>query len=192
MRRRSRDGFADCSSLFLALGTVVTQVFASVSDMKISRWVERIYEENDVGRGIGTTVAGAAGLAAYLHWADWVVAAFVAIIVFPVSRILASAVESYWRHSRKRTYDKDRVKDLFDSLGSQEKAVVQAFVWHGGSVITWKECNESPHFSAAGIESLISRDMMHASMTADGMRETFVLDAQLFDYAQTVLPNEPF
>ena len=30
------------------------------------------------------------------------------------------------------------------------------------------------------------------SMTADGMRETFVLDAQLFEYAQSVLPNEPF
>ena len=42
------------------------------------------------------------------------------------------------------------------------------------------------------IESLINRDLMHASVTADGMTETFVLDTQLFDYAQTVLPNEPF
>ena len=33
---------------------------------------------------------------------------------------------------------------------------------------------------------------MHASVTADGMTETFALDTHLFNHAQKVLPNVPF
>ena len=120
------------------------------------------------------------------------VAGFVTIIVFPMGRILASAIHSHWNQSRERNRSMDQLKDLFDQFGREERAVIQAFVWHGGSVITWGECNRSPHFSAAGIESLINRDLMHASVTADAMTETFALDTQLFDYAQKTLPKSPF
>ena len=62
--------------------------------MTIDRWLERIYGESDLGRGIGTAAAGAAALASYLYWNDWVVTACVGIIVYPVGRILASAIQS--------------------------------------------------------------------------------------------------
>ena len=163
-----------------------------VEAMSLNRWLERVYSESDTGRGVATSLAGATGLTSYLYWDDWVVAGFSAIIAFPIVRISVSAIHFRWNRSRERDRSRGQLKDLLDSLGSEEKAVVQAFVWHGGSVITWGQCNQSPHFSAAGIESLINRDLMHASVTADGMTETFVLDTQLFDYAQTVLPNEPF
>ena len=160
--------------------------------MNLSRWVDRIYRESDIGRGIATSVAGAAGLATYLRWADWVIAFFVAIIVFPIARILASTFHSHWRLSRKRTYSRDQVKKFFEKLGSEERTVVEAFVYHGGSVVTWDECNRSQHFSAAGIESLISRGLIHVTVTADGMTEAFALDTKLFDYAQTVVTDIPF
>ena len=160
--------------------------------MNLDRWIERVYSESDIGRGIATSAAGAAGLTTYLYWGDWVVAGFVTIIVFPIGRILASAIHSHWNRSRERNRNRGQLKDLLDNLGSEERAVVQAFVWHGGSVITWGECNQSPHFSAVGIESLINRDLMHASVTADGMTETFALDTHLFNHAQKVLPNVPF
>ena len=163
-----------------------------VMGLNLNRWLERVYSENDTGRVVATSLAGATGLTTYLYWDDWVVAGFSAIITFPIVRLSASALHSRWNRLRERDRSRGQLKDLLDSLGSEEKAVVQAFVWHGGSVITWGQCNQSPHFSAAGIESLINRDLMHASVTADGMTETFVLDTQLFDYAQTVLPNEPF
>ena len=137
-----------------------------VTDMNLDRWVERLYNESDIGRGIATTVAGTAGLTTYLYWDDWVVAAFVTIIVFPGVRILASTTESYRIQSRERSYSRGQIKELFKNLGSKEKAVVQAFVWHGDSVITWRECNELSYFSAAGIESLINRGLMHATVTA--------------------------
>ena len=121
----------------------------------------------------------------YLWRGDGVIAAFVTIIVFPIARILGAAIHSRWKQSQ------DPMKGLFESLGSEEKAVVRGFVSHGGTVMTWREADRSNPVSGAGIESLIARDLMHTSVRADGMRETFVLDAQLFDYAQKVLPDDP-
>ena len=159
--------------------------------MNLDRWAARVYDENDIGRGIATTLAAVGGLSTYLYWGDWVVAAFVAIIVFPVSRIATSAIHSRWARSRERRRTKGQMEDLFESLGSEERATVQAFVWHGGSVMTWSECNHSSHVSVAGIESLLNRDLVYMTMTADLASEAFSLDTQLFDYAQKVLPNEP-
>ena len=160
--------------------------------MNFDRWADRVYSESDFGRSIATTAAGVAGLASYLYWNDWVVTACVGIIVFPVGRILASAVHSHWVQSRQQSHSKDQVKELFDNLGREEQDVVQAFVWHGGKFITWSESNRSSYFSSSGIDSLISRDLIHVSVTAYGMREAFVLDTELFEYAQSVLPNFPF
>ena len=159
--------------------------------MNLDRWIERIYSENDIGRGVATTISGITGLASYLYWNDWVIACFVAVIVFPVSRIVASTIHSRLIESRKHDHSKE-IKDLFEKLSHEERQVVQAFVWHGGCVMTWSECNESPSISVAGIESLINRDQIHTTVTADGIRETFVLNTELFDYARTVLPNFPF
>ena len=159
--------------------------------MNFDRWIERIYSENDIGRGVATTISGISGLASYLYWDDWVIACFVAIIIFPVSKIVTSTIHSRLIESRKYGHSKE-IRGLFEKLSHEEKQVVQAFVWHGGSVMTWGESNESPSISVAGIESLINRDLIHTTVTADGMHETFVLDTELFDYAQTVLPKAPF
>ena len=112
--------------------------------MTLDRWIERIYSDRDIGRGIATSAAGAIGLTTYLYWEDLVVAGFVTIIVFPIGRILASAIHSHWNQSRERNRSMEQLKDLVDTLGREERAVIQAFVWHGGSVITWGECNRSP------------------------------------------------
>lgn len=84
----------------LRLGKTFRELMA---DMNFGQWVERIYGENDFGRGIATSIAGSAGLAAYLYWGDWVIAAFVGIIIFPIGRILASAIHSRWIRSQERS-----------------------------------------------------------------------------------------
>ena len=159
--------------------------------MDLDRWIERIYSERDVGRGVATSTSGATGLLTYLLSGDWVVSGFVAVIVFPIARIAASSFHSHWNQTRERTHSMDELRDLFDGLGSEEKAVVHAFVRHGGSVITWREFNRSQDFSHIGIESLINRGVASMGMMADGMTETFVLDTDLFAYAQKAFPQEP-
>ena len=158
-----------------------------MSDMKLDKWIERIYGETDFGANIAIGAAGGAGLAMYLYGQDVAVAGFVAIIAFPTVKVLASAAHSNWNESREQRRTRHQLEKLFDNLGREEKAVVQAFVWHGGSVIRWAECNRSQHFSSAGIESLMNRGLVREAVTADGMKETFVLDTELFDYAQEVL-----
>ena len=159
--------------------------------MNINRWIELIYNERDFGRGVATTVAGVTGLVIYLYQSDWAIAVFSAIIIFPVIKIVATSIHSHWVRSRQRTYSREQMAELFEKLSSEEQAVVQAFVRHGGSVVTWGEVNRSPHFSAPGIESLVNRSLVQSTVTVDGMTEAFALDTELFDYAQAALPNKP-
>ena len=86
--------------------------------MDLNWLVERVYNERDPGRGIATSAAGTTGLTTYLYWEDWVVAGFVTIIVFPIGRILASAIHSHWNQSRERNRSMDQLKDLFDTSAS--------------------------------------------------------------------------
>jgi len=46
----------------------------------IEKWADRVYSETDFGRSVATSVAGVIGLAVYLIFGDWVIAAFSSII----------------------------------------------------------------------------------------------------------------
>lgn len=52
--------------------------------------------------------------------------------------------------------------------------------------MTWTQMNNEAAPSA-GVESLIHRELLRTSTTADGMRETFVINESIFDIA-----NEKF
>ncbi len=160
--------------------------------MNLGRWIERIYTEGGFERNLATSVAGVVGLLIYLQLDDSVTAAFAALIAFPLVKIVAAPIRSRWIRSQERRRSQDAIRDLFDSLGSEERAVVQAFVWHGGVAVAWGESDRFGQFSVTGVESLSNRGLLRSSFTEDGMAETFVLDTELFDYARTVLPAVPF
>lgn len=141
----------------------------------LDKWAERVYTETDFGRSVATSVAGAVGLVVYLFVDDWVIAAFSAIIAFPIARIVASGL-----HTRSSGRYAERV---YEQLSDGEKDVVQGFVDAGGCVLTWGQVNKMS-VPSASVESLIQRRLLWTSMTADGMRETFVLDDALFDVGQ--------
>jgi hypothetical protein len=144
------------------------------------RWAERIYSENDVGRSIATAAAGAAGLVVYLTVRDWVVAAFSAIIIFPLVRLVSTAVQSKLKATIAQRTAQDHASKSFQKLTDQEHQVVQAFVEAGGCVLTWSHVNQL-HLPYTAIESLIQRGVLTTSMAADSMTETFVLDSVVFD-----------
>ena len=160
--------------------------------MNFDRWVERIYTESDFGRSIATTGAGVAALATYLYWSDWWVSLCVGIIVFPVGKIGASAFHSHRVQTREKTRGRERMSDLLENLGREEKAVVQEFVWHGSKFVSMQESHELPNFASDGIDSLVSRKLVSVTGYSEGTREGYVLDTEMFEYAQSVLPNDPF
>lgn len=147
------------------------------------KWAERLYAETDFGRSIATSVAGMVGLGAYLFSHDWVIAAFLAVIVFPIARVVASGTRSWVAARAAQRAGQVQAEDSFDSLSEEERIAVAAFISAGGCVLTWGQMNASPA-TANAVESLIQRGMVSTSITADGMRETFVLTTELFDAAQ--------
>lgn len=146
----------------------------------IDKWAERIYSENDVGRGIATAAAGVAGLVVYLTVGDWVVAAFSAVIVFPLVRLISTAVQSKLNATAAQRRVEDHASSICRKLTDQEHQVVRAFVEAGGCVLTWSHVNQL-HLPYAAIESLIQRGVLTTSISADSMTETFVLDSVMFD-----------
>lgn len=152
--------------------------------MRLGKWAERIYKETDFARNLSTAAAGSAGLAMYLYRDDLAVAAFGAAIVFPIVKIVASAAHSHWKETRERDRTKAELMELYHNLGHEELAVVKAFVSHGGTVITWKDCSDSSGFSHAGIRSLINRKLIREGEIGEYGADTLALDTELFEYAR--------
>ncbi|WP_313479695.1 hypothetical protein [Stutzerimonas kunmingensis] len=149
----------------------------------LEKWAERIYAETDAGRSIATSVAGIVGLSVYLLTLDWVIAAFSAVIAFPLVRLIATGLHvSAVRRAQSRE-ELEEAKRIYSRLSTHEKSVVQAFVQSGGSVLTWSQVNKLG-LSGNAIESLIQREVAWTSTTSDGMRETFALDSAIFDVGQ--------
>ncbi|MHA5498451.1 hypothetical protein ACVSNS_01465 [Pseudomonas aeruginosa] len=153
---------------------------------QIAKWADRIYAESDFGRSVATSVSGVIGLIVYLALSDWVISAFSTIITFPIIRILSSGLHEKFNRSKKRALEHEEMLYEFNRLSITEHEILKAFVRAGGSVMTWTQMNNEV-VPSAGVESLIHRELLHTSTTADGMRETFVINERIFDIA-----NEKF
>lgn len=146
----------------------------------IEKWADRVYSETDFGRSIATSGAGIIGLATYLFFNDWVIAAFSSIISFPIIRLISSGLHEKANRRRKHVVEREEAEHIYKRLSAGEKEVVRAFVNAGGSVLTWGQMNKQS-VSSASIESLIQREVLWTSVTADGMRETFALNSAIYD-----------
>lgn len=146
----------------------------------LDKWAHRVYAETDFGRSIATSLSGLLGLGIYLAFGDWVIAVFASIIFFPIARLTATSIHTRFAESADRQVKRANAERTYNSLTNGEKAVICEFVNAGGCVLLWRQVNGSS-ISNSAIESLIQREVLSTSMTADGMHETFVLEPYLFD-----------
>jgi hypothetical protein len=119
-------------------------------------------------------------LVVYLISHDWVIAAFCLLIFFPIARLVSSSIHKRLSRNAVLRAKRDNAEYTYSSLSGGEKSVIDEFVNAGGCVLTWGQMNRT-QVSRSAIESLIQRNVLSTSVTADGMRETFVLDTALFD-----------
>ena len=149
----------------------------------MEKWLERIYIEKDLDKNIAISVSGTIGLLLYLYNNNVVIGLFLSIISFPIIRILSiSIIKKVELKKDIRIYN-ERKQNLYKSLSENEKKVVKSFVKAGGFVMTWGQMNDQDlPFSA--IESLCQRELLRTSVSADGIKETFVLNDELFDIAR--------
>lgn len=146
----------------------------------IEKWAERVYSENDFGRSVATSISGIIGLIIYLNTSDWVIAFFSTIISFPIIRLISTGLHEKLDRKKQRNIEKENALHIFENLSDEEKEVIKSYVSAGGSVLTWRQMNNQAVTSAA-VESLIQREILWTSMTADGMTETFALESNIFD-----------
>lgn len=143
------------------------------------KFVEKLYSETDSARSIATSGASIVGLDIYLMQCDWVIAAFSAVIVFPIARLTSARINEGIQRAEKRRTEREEAEEKYDQLGEHEKPVVQAFVQAGGAVLTWSHVN-ALYLRLPAIVSLIHHHFLSTEDTADGMIETFVPNSELF------------
>jgi ABC-type multidrug transport system fused ATPase/permease subunit len=148
----------------------------------IEKWVDRVYDETDFGRSIATSLSGLVGLAVYLVTNDWVIAVFSTSIAFPIFRIISTGIDEKLERKKKRKINEENAQVTYDRLSNEEKEVINSYVTAGGSVLTWEQMNKQV-VSFSAIESLLQREVLWTSTTADGLTETFALDSNIFDIA---------
>ena len=152
------------------------------------QFLKAFLEERDPVRAITLGVAMVVGVTSYYLSDDYVVGAGTFLATFLLGWGFAEPIRKrlqQWRRKR-------RMKALFESLGRVERTVVEDFVHWGGCVIECKDSFDRSDFSGSGIESLASRGLLQYDTTADGYRETYALDKDLYDYARTVVDEIPF
>lgn len=155
---------------------------------ELNKWADRVYTENDFGRSISTSISGGVGLIIYLITEDWVLTTLSLIIAFPILRIISSGLHDKYQRNKQRRLKKEDVEQTYNRLSDEEKDVVLAFVRAGGCVLTWRQMN-SETITSAGVESLVQRELLWTSYTADAMTETFVLDSDIFDISRSHFPS---
>ncbi|WP_112480224.1 hypothetical protein [Vibrio variabilis] len=156
----------------------------------IDKWLEKVYSENDFGRGIATSLSGAVGLASYLYSDDWVIAFFSLVIIFPVARIVATALNERSKVKITNNLQHKQLVDVFQRLSKEELRVIRAFTESGGTALTFRQINELD-LSTPAIESLVQRELLWTSVTSDLMTETFALDTDFFDVAKSMAKTSP-
>ena len=160
-------------------------------DKKRWSFLQAIYEEPNAGRAVATSVALSVGFLSYSVRSDWVMGAWATVAAFPVCWVFAELVRTPLQRWNQKRREKRRMKSLFESLGDEERTVVEGFVRLGGRSIRWGERNRrGDEFPANGIESLMSRGLLDPSTNIVGT-ETFELDEDLFVYAKTVVYANP-
>lgn len=157
--------------------------------MNIDRWAERIYTERDFGRSIATSGSGIVGLATYISTGDWVIAAFCAVIVFPLIRVISFSLHARYRRHRTSGAQREQIRKQVKKLTADEKEVLRAFVREGGSVLPAGRVNRLG-VPESGVESLFQRGIMYSTMTVDGMREALAIEVEVFDTAQEELSSD--
>ena len=153
--------------------------------MEIDKWAERIYLEEDFGKNIATTISGLIGLSIYLFKADFALAAFVAIILFPLFKILANSARAKQLKNREEKGELETQKEnvLFvKNLTDQERRVIHEFVQYNASVLPSKyvELNNI-HLPDGAVKSLIQRDILKEKGYGLSNQYDLVLKIEMFE-----------
>jgi hypothetical protein len=113
------------------------------------------------------------------------------VITFSASRVIADALYAGWKSKQHNRTQLEKLNEQFESFSPEERKILEFFVKAGSCCVSWGFVNNSDlPFPRPALNSLMHRGMIHESVMEDGMTESFVLDAKIFDLAQKRIPHE--
>ena len=157
--------------------------------MNLDHWANKIYAEKDFGRSVSRPSGSCGPRCTYLLSRDWVMSAFVTIIVFPLFRVVASAVHRRWKETHNQKLQTLAAQKSFEKFSLEEKKVIKAFVEAGGAALSYSQINRADVAKSA-VESLVLRGILFNTVLSDGA-EAFVMKTEVFDMGQQAFPKLP-
>lgn len=150
--------------------------------VKLDKLFELVYSEQDLSRGVATSIGGLAGLLAYyFSEKDGVIAAFWLVIAYSLSRVVISGIHKFWT---VEISDELKWEGILEKLSTGEEEIVAGFIESGGCCVPLRYASDqSERFPRIPLNSMIQRGLVRTSVMEDGMTESFVLNSDLFSAA---------
>ncbi|WP_299769024.1 hypothetical protein [uncultured Pseudoteredinibacter sp.] len=161
--------------------------------MDLDKWAGRIYEEEDFGKNIAISIAGIIGLTIYLIQSDFVLAAFITIIVFPPVKILLRHFESKYtkrREAERLDSQKKELVKVVENLTGQERRVIHEFVKYKSAVISNEYLSvNSIHMPDGATKSLRERGYLKVESYGTPQDFDLKLNIEIFEAGRVVFEN---
>ncbi len=109
--------------------------------MKIDKWLEIVYKENEFGRSISISLSGTIGLIIYLYFNDITIALFSLVISFPLFRIIANSIYSKFEKRVAEGGRKTELEKTFSKFSKHEIDVIKGFVQLGSCALSFDKVN---------------------------------------------------
>jgi hypothetical protein len=162
--------------------------------MDIDKWADRVYAEEDFGKNIAISFSGLIGLIIYLIKSDFALAAFIAIIIFPLVKMLSRHIERKYAKNKKQSDVENKKKEIVEivkNLTDRERRVIHEFVKYKSAVISSNHlAMNSIHMPDGATKSLKERGYL--SIDSYGTPDEFdlILDLDIFEAGRMVFENE--
>ena len=158
--------------------------------MKTKEFISTIYNEDDFGRSCATVASALLILSMYLLNVDLITTVLVAVIVFPITRIISSAFDKRRIQINLTHRNEAQLKESYDKYTEQEKQIIEFFVHAGGSRVSYNMINENllEHpFPRSALNSLMQRGVAAKTLMEDSITEGVALETNLFDLAHKIM-----
>lgn len=143
--------------------------------MKFDKFLETIYNENDISKGLSFSLAGILALIVYKLEKDVFVAIVVPVIFFPIFRFLIKSIIEHLSSKKALVNNQSKMDDILKNISEEERSLIYEFVSKGSSSLHLSDIRATHEI----VNSLENRGYIHI-----GDVGWIILEVDIFDQAR--------
>lgn len=143
--------------------------------MKFDKFLETIYNENDLSKGLSFSLAGILALIVYKLEKDVFIAIVVPIIFFPIFRFLIKSIIEHLSSKKALINNQSKLDDILKNISEEEQSLIYEFVSKGSSSLHISDIRATHEI----VNSLENRGYIHV-----GDVGWITLEIDIFDQAR--------